>query len=30
LNPNQLRLGGTPVRDNPTQEEFGLELPDGN
>ena len=30
LNLNQLRLGGTPVRDNPTQKEFGLELPDGN
>lgn len=30
LNPNQLRHGGTPVRDDPTQEEFGIELSDGN
>jgi len=30
LNPNQLRLGGTPVCDNPTQEEFGLELSNRN
>ena len=30
LNPNQLRLGGTPVCDDPTQEEFGSELPDAN
>ena len=28
INPNQLRLGGTSVFDDPTQKKFGIELSD--